>query len=206
MCNTVSFQWAFLPTYTHNLKATCHIWTFSILVDCSTVGDSHCMRWSCMRDPTGELSPKALTSRALILHCMDILQAYIYIRTGFECVVKRLRMELCKPDCDSNECALPNGQATPCRSSAILRHERWVVFSLFTLLAWFPNSSRSNAAVTGWFTSIRMFGDSWAWLGAGGFTFDLKYQWTLILTIDNWAWFYGTVHMRICVEHLSKRG
>ena len=45
-------------------------------------------------------------------------------------------MALYKPDCDSNDCELPSGQATPSSSSAILRHERCVVLSLFTLLAW----------------------------------------------------------------------
>ena len=37
----------------------------------------------------------------------------IYRRSGFDCVVKRLRMALYKPDCDSNDCELPSGQATP---------------------------------------------------------------------------------------------
>ena len=36
-----------------------------------------------------------------------------YRRSGFDCVVKRLRMALYKPDCDSNDCELPSGQATP---------------------------------------------------------------------------------------------
>ena len=36
-----------------------------------------------------------------------------YRRPGFDCVVKRLRMALYKPDCDSNDCELPSGQATP---------------------------------------------------------------------------------------------
>ena len=36
-----------------------------------------------------------------------------YHRSGVECVVKRLRMEVCKPDCDSNDCVLLSGQATP---------------------------------------------------------------------------------------------
>ena len=36
---------------------------------------------------------------------------YIYRRTsGFDCVVKRLRMALYKPDCDFNDCELPSGQ------------------------------------------------------------------------------------------------
>ena len=34
----------------------------------------------------------------------------VYHRSGFECVVKRLRMVL---DCDSNDCELLSGQATP---------------------------------------------------------------------------------------------
>ena len=110
-----------------------------------------------------------------------------------------------KADCDSNDCELTSGQATPFSSSTILMHERRVVLSLFTLLAWFPNSSHSNAIVTPWFTSLRTFGASCTWLGGGRFTFDLKYQWILISTIDSWTWLYRTVQMRTCVEHLSKR-
>ena len=37
----------------------------------------------------------------------------VYRRSGFECVVKRLRMVLYKLDCDSNDCELLSGQATP---------------------------------------------------------------------------------------------
>ena len=33
-----------------------------------------------------------------------------YRRSGFDCVVKRLRMALYKPDCDFNDCELPSGQ------------------------------------------------------------------------------------------------
>ena len=84
-------------------------------------------------------------------------------------------MALYKPDCDSNDCELPSGQATPSSSSTILKHERHVLL-VATLLAWFPNSSHSNAAVTAWFTSLRTFGDSYTWLGVGRFNFDLKYQ------------------------------
>ena len=36
---------------------------------------------------------------------------HVYHRgSGFDCVVKRLRMELYKPDCDFNDCELPSGQ------------------------------------------------------------------------------------------------
>ena len=129
-----------------------------------------------------------------------------YCRTGFECVVKWLWMALYKPDCDCNDCELLSGQATPSSSSAILRHERHVVLLLFTLLAWFPNFSCSNAAVTVWFTSLRTFGDSCAWLVVGRFTFDLKYQWILISMINSWMWLYCTVQMRAHVDRLSKRG
>ena len=48
------------------------------------------------------------------------------LRWGFECVVKRLRMALYRPDSGSNDCELPSGQATPSRSSAILKLERLV--------------------------------------------------------------------------------
>ena len=34
----------------------------------------------------------------------------IYRRSGFNCVVKRLRMALYKPDCDFNDCELPSVQ------------------------------------------------------------------------------------------------
>ena len=37
----------------------------------------------------------------------------IHHRSTFECVVKRLRMMLYKPDYDSNDCELPNEKATP---------------------------------------------------------------------------------------------
>ena len=100
----------------------------------------------------------------------------LYHRTGFECKGKQLWMVLYKPDCDSNDCNLPKRQATPSSSSAILRHDRRIVLSLFTLLVWFPNYSGSNAAVTAWFTPLRTSGDSCAWLGVGRFTFDLKDQ------------------------------
>ena len=33
----------------------------------------------------------------------------VYHRSGFDCVVKRLRMALYKPDCDFNDCELPSG-------------------------------------------------------------------------------------------------
>ena len=36
-----------------------------------------------------------------------------YCRSGLECVVKRLRVVLYKPDCDSNDCELQSEQATP---------------------------------------------------------------------------------------------
>ena len=35
---------------------------------------------------------------------------YIYRRSGFDCVVKLLRMALYKSDCDFNDCELPSGQ------------------------------------------------------------------------------------------------
>jgi len=36
------------------------------------------------------------------------------------------------------------------------------------------SSSRPNAAVTAWFTSLRMFGGSWVWLDVGRLDFCLK--------------------------------
>ena len=83
-------------------------------------------------------------------------------------------MALYKLDCDSNAYELPSRQLTPSSSSTILRHERCVVLLLFSFLAWFPNSSCSNAAVTAWFTTLTTFGDNCAWLGVGRFTFALK--------------------------------
>ena len=44
-------------------------------------------------------------------------------KVGFEYIVKRLRMVLYKPDCDSNDCELPNWRATP----SILAIEVWLV-------------------------------------------------------------------------------
>ena len=35
---------------------------------------------------------------------------HVYRRLGFDCVVKRLRMSLYKPDCDFNDCELPSRQ------------------------------------------------------------------------------------------------
>ena len=43
-------------------------------------------------------------------------------------------------------------------------------------LAWVLTSSRSNAPVTAWFTSLRTFGDSYAWLGVGRMVAVLKYS------------------------------
>ena len=34
----------------------------------------------------------------------------VYHRSGYDCVVKRLRMALYKPDCDFNDCELPSEQ------------------------------------------------------------------------------------------------
>ena len=44
----------------------------------------------------------------MMLYAVSI--AEIYRRLGFDCVVKRLRMALYKPDCDFNDCELPSGQ------------------------------------------------------------------------------------------------
>ena len=77
-----------------------------------------------------------------------------------------------------NSCCIAIFSCVSSNSSAILRCERSIVLSLFTSLglAWFPASSRSDAAVTAWFTSLRTFGDSCAWLGVGRLTIDLKYR------------------------------
>ena len=45
--------------------------------------------------------------------CSDCATEIQYNRSDFECVVKRLRMVLYKPDCNSNDCKLQSGQATP---------------------------------------------------------------------------------------------
>ena len=47
-------------------------------------------------------------------------------------------------------------------------------FRFLPRLAWFTGSSHSNAAVTVWLTSLRTFGDSWAWLSVGRLIVDLK--------------------------------
>ena len=90
-------------------------------------------------------------------------------------------MALYKPDCDSNDCELPSGQATPSilargvvcevaalQFSAVYRPiavrssgvKEALYFRFLPRLAGFPASSRSNAAVTAWFTSLRTFADS----------------------------------------------
>ena len=67
-----------------------------------------------------EVVPIAPTSD---IHCRCTVYMYRYRRLGFECVVKRLQMVLYKPDCDSNNCELPNEKATP----SILAIEVWLV-------------------------------------------------------------------------------
>ena len=42
--------------------------------------------------------------------CANCVRVYRTCRSGFDCVVKRLRMALYKPDCDFNDCELPSGQ------------------------------------------------------------------------------------------------
>ena len=75
-----------------------------------------------------------------------VLKAYI---------VKRLQMVLYKPDCDSNDCELPNGKATP----SILAIEVWLV-----------------RLHVGWDINIIPYysSDSCAWLGVGRLTVGLK--------------------------------
>ena len=110
-------------------------------------------------------------------------------------------MALYKPDCDSNDCELPSGQATPsilARGVACEAARGVGYFRFLPRLAWFPASSRSNAAVTAWFTSLRTFGDSCAWLGVGRLTADLKYRRILISAID------VIVLMKTRVAHASK--
>ena len=58
---------------------------------------------------------------------------------------------------------------------------------------------------TAWFTSLRTFGDSCIGLSVGRFTFDLKYLWTLISTINSWTWLYHTVQMRTLAEWARSR-
>ena len=85
-----------------------------------------------------------------------------------------------KQDCDSNDCELPSGQATPsilargvaCEAAALPFSAAYrpiaarssgvkeAYFRFLPCLACFPASSRSNAAVTAWFTSLRTFADS----------------------------------------------
>ena len=49
-------------------------------------------------------------------------QIVVYCRSGSECIVKQLQMLLYKPDCNSNDCELPNEKATP----SILPIEVWL--------------------------------------------------------------------------------
>ena len=68
-----------LYLFTHNLKTSGHIWTFSILKNCHAIGDILCVVESCMRDLTGELQPQTRISPSLIKHSVHILQAHTYI-------------------------------------------------------------------------------------------------------------------------------
>ena len=79
----------------------------------------------------------------------------LYHRPGFECVVKQLRMVLYKPDCDSNDCELPNGKATP----SILATEAWFVR---LCVGWAINRIPYYSS------------DSYTWLGVGRLTVGLK--------------------------------
>ena len=123
-----------------------------------------------------------------------------YCRLRFECIVKRLWMVLYKSDCNSNDCELPslvlNFLTTTVlpflavylpivmRSSGV---KDALYFCFLPHLAWFTASSRSDAAVTTWFTSLRTFGDSWACGGVGRLTWLEISTNTLNVIVPYWA-------------------
>ena len=95
-----------------------------------------------------------------------------------------------------------------CRSSfeCVVKPLRMMLYEAdFNMLGLVPQFFTLQHCCPAWFTSLRMFGDSCTWLDVGRHTFDLKYQWILISTIDSWKWLYRTVQMRTRVEHFSKR-
>ena len=115
-------------------------------------------------------------------------------------------MVLYKPHCDFNDCKLPSGQAAPSSSSTIPLGMRDIYFHflpcwlgspilhalMLLLLLGSPLQGHLATIAHGWMLA--------------GFTFDLKYRWILISTVNSWTWLYRTVQMRTRVEHLSKRG
>ena len=48
------------------------------------------------------------------------------------------------------------------------------VYFRFVPVLWLLSSSHPNAAVTAWFTSLKMFVGSWVWLDVGRLDFCLK--------------------------------
>ena len=70
-------------TQTHNLKTSCHLWTFTKLNDSYIIEDILRVVQSCNRDPTGELRPETRIGCSLIRHFVCILQARIYIADWF---------------------------------------------------------------------------------------------------------------------------
>ena len=77
---TVLSDKPFVHAYTHKLKTTGYIWTFSILNNCSTIRHIPCVLvQSCKRDPTGELRLQTCIDCSLTQSCVRILQVCIYI-------------------------------------------------------------------------------------------------------------------------------
>ena len=72
------------------------------------------------RDSAGQTKNKILLSSETLLGlritgmCIDIIIIPIYHRTGFNCIVKRLRLRVLKANCESNYCDLGSPvSATP---------------------------------------------------------------------------------------------
>ena len=68
----------FVWSYTHDLKTTGYVWTFSTSNDFFNIAHIPCVVKSCKRDPTEALRPQTCIGHSLIQHCVSILQASTY--------------------------------------------------------------------------------------------------------------------------------
>ena len=94
-------------------------------------------------------------------------------------------MVLYKPDCDSNDCELPSGQATPSTSSIARDVAYWGCMRGGLLIEYNicmsgKMASQSVSAGSFMFESV---GESFAWLGVGRLTVDSKY-WRRFISIS----------------------
>ena len=108
-------------------NTTGYMRTFSILNDCSTIGQIPCVVYSCNRDPIGELRPQTPIGRSLIPTWVCTLQAVYTALFGLQ-----LRMTI--------ETHLPYGCIVPikcqfsCKWCIILSYFQLIVYTNITIV------------------------------------------------------------------------